>query len=112
MKKGVFWLIDGEILAFPYDGKYPEGTAKSGDTYNHRKLWEHLRPKGGGIPFDYYPRGRVEIDNKGRAVIYSSPHISNENLSKIAEFFELENYSVRYDHSEHYKCVYDRDDKQ
>ena len=103
----MFWLVNDEILAFPFDGKYPEGTAKSGDTYNHRKLWEHIRPDGAEKSFDYYPRGRVEIDRKRSAVIYSSVHISTEYFPKIAEIFELDEYTVRYDHSEHYRCVYD-----
>lgn len=33
-KKGVFWVIGEELLAFPFDGTYSEGTSKSGDTYN------------------------------------------------------------------------------
>lgn len=37
-KKGVFWIIDGRMLAFSFDGTYSEGIAKSGDTYNHKKL--------------------------------------------------------------------------
>ena len=81
----MFWLVNDEILAFPFDGKYPEGTAKSGDTYNHRKLWEHIRPKGAEKAFDYYPRGRVETDRKGRAVIYTSV-LQTHNCSR---FFEI-----------------------
>ena len=38
MKKGVFWIVDGRLLAFPFGSSFPEGTAKSGDTYNHRLL--------------------------------------------------------------------------
>lgn len=37
-KKGAFWIIDGRMLAFSFDGTYSEGIAKSGDTYNHKKL--------------------------------------------------------------------------
>lgn len=41
MKRGVFWLIDGKLLVFPFDGSYPEGVAKSGNSYNHQKLRLH-----------------------------------------------------------------------
>lgn len=50
MKQGVFWLIDNKLLAIPFDkSKYPDGNAKSGDTYNHEKLTKNcgnmLSPK-------------------------------------------------------------------
>ena len=67
---GVFWLIGDELSAFPFDKeKYPEAFAKSGNTYNHEKLWEAVKPKGCGKPFDYYPRGRVVTAKNGKAVI-------------------------------------------
>ena len=46
MKQGVFWIIDNNLLAIPFDkSKYPDGTAKSGDTYNHEKLWKYVKPQ-------------------------------------------------------------------
>lgn len=46
MKQGVFWLIDNKLLAIPFDkSKYPDGIAKSGDTYNHEKLWKYVKPQ-------------------------------------------------------------------
>ena len=41
-KRGVFWVVDGALLAFPFDGAIPEATAKRGNTYNHKRLWEHV----------------------------------------------------------------------
>ena len=105
----MFRLINGELLTFPFDGKYPDGTAKSGDTYNHQKLWEIIRPKGCKMLFDYYPRGRVDISNKGKAVIYMSVHIGEEFVPKIKSAFEISGDAViRYDHSRHYMCYLDR----
>ncbi len=44
MKQGVFWLIDNKLLAIPFDkSKYPDGIAKSVDTYNHEKLWKYVK---------------------------------------------------------------------
>ena len=109
MTKGVFWLIDGDLLAFPFDGTYPEGTAKSGDTYNHQKLWDLVRPKGCRVPFDYFPRGRVDVTNQGVAVVYMSPHIEEAFLPEIRRIFEIQgDCIVRYDHSRHYHCAEDR----
>lgn len=63
--RGVFWLIDGKIFAVPYDADASFGISKSGDNYNHRLLWDYVKPKGCNKPYDYYPRGRVEQSNKG-----------------------------------------------
>ena len=105
MYKGVFWLIDDELLAFPFDGRYPEGIAKSGDTYNHKLLWDIVRPKGCRKPFDYYPRGRVELSGKGKAVIYMSPHIGQKYIDAIRRNFGLRGeVTVKYDNSRHYRC--------
>ena len=110
MKRGVFWLIDGELKCYPFDGSFPEGIAKSGNTYNHKKLWDYIRPKGCNKAFDYFPRGRVEISSKGKAIVYMSPYIANDHISQICKEFEInETPVVKYDHSEHYHCYLDKE---
>ena len=88
-KRGVFWLIDGKLLCFPFDETARYGVAKSGNTYNHKLLWEHVRPKGCNKPCNYYPRGRVEIDAHGRPIVYMSPHIGAEHIPVIVAGFSL-----------------------
>ena len=44
-KRGVFWLIDNELLAVPYSDDMTEGLSKSGDNYNHSLLWDLVKPK-------------------------------------------------------------------
>ena len=106
--RGVFWIVEDELLAFPFeDTEY--GVAKSGNTYNHKKLWEYVKPRGCNKPFDYYPRGRVEFSGKGTPIIYMNPNISDEYVEQITKAFELkEDPIVKYDGSEHYKCYLDR----
>ena len=41
--------------------EFSEGVAKSGNTYNHKKLWNEIKPRGCNKPYNYYPRGRVDI---------------------------------------------------
>lgn len=107
-KRGVFWLIDGKLLCFPFDKSAEYGVAKSGNTYNHKLLWEYVRPKGRSKPYNYYPRGRVEIDAKGRPVIYMSPHIGSEHIPKIMEAFSLQGEPrVIIDGSRHYRSHLD-----
>ena len=110
-KRGVFWLVDGELLVCIYDDAATAGLAKSGDNYNHRLLWEHVKPRKCNKPFDYYPRGRVEVSNKGKPVVYMNQNIGEELIPKIMESFGLpEIRKIHYDGSEHYKCFLDRED--
>lgn len=108
MSRGVFWIIDDELLAFPFTDEYSEGIAKSGNTYNHKKLWNEIKPRGCNKPYNYYPRGRVEITNKGKPVIYMNPNIDNDFIQLIKTEFGLrETPTIRYDNSQHYKCYLD-----
>ena len=107
MARGVFWIVEGELLAFPfmYDNI---GVAKSGVTYNHKKLWQYVKPKSCNKPYNYYPRGRVDFTNKGKPVIYMNPNIDDSLIPDIkAEFGLRESPVIRIDNSEHYKCYLD-----
>lgn len=109
-KRGVFWLIDGELLVCPYDENATEGVSKSGDNYNHRLLWDHVKPRKCNKPFDYYPRGRVEFSNKGKPIIYMNRNIGDEFIPEIMRQFCLtEIPRIHYDGSDHYKSHYDRE---
>ena len=45
-------------------------SAKSGESFNHKTEWSKLdKSITQGKPFNYYPRGRVEIRN-GKATIF------------------------------------------
>lgn len=106
--QGVFWVIDDRLYAFPFYEGANVGVAKSGDTYNHKKLWQEVKPNGCNKSYNYYPRGRVMFDNKNRPVIYMNPNIDNGFLSHIKSEFGLrENPIVKYDCSKHYKCHID-----
>lgn len=109
MKQGVFWVIDNNLLAIPFDkSKYPDGIAKSGNTYNHEKLWDYVKPKDCNKAYNYYPRGRVVINSKGKAIIYMNPNISMEFIFGIITAFDLElEPVVKFDYSKHYKCYLD-----
>ena len=113
MSRGVFWIIDDELLAFPFMEDSLEGVAKSGNTYNHKKLWNDVKPHGCSKPYNYYPRGRVDISNKGKPIIYMNPNIGNEFIALIkSEFGLCDELVIRYDNSQHYKCYLDADWKK
>lgn len=108
--RGVFWVIDDNLVAFPFlDDFNSIGVAKSGTTYNHKKLWPAIKPKGCNKPYNYYPRGRVDFTNKGKPVIYANPNIIDDNIiNEIKTEFGLREYpKVVPDSSEHYKCYLD-----
>ena len=106
--KGVFWLIEGNILAVPYDEKFPYGVSRSGDTYVHKKIWEYVKPEGCKQTYNYYPRGRVEVKKTGKVVVYMNPNINSKYIKDIIKKFHLsEQPRVICDHSRHYKCHLD-----
>ena len=109
MSRGVFWVIGDRLLSFPFYGGSCEGMATSGNTYNHKKLWPHVKPKGSADkPYNYYPRGRVDITNKGKPVIYLNPTIEETFIPQIKVDFGLrEEPLIRYDHSNHYLCHFE-----
>jgi len=132
---GVFWILsdnydlsDHKLLAFDipcdYNGK-PNNThsielnSKSGNTYNHKKLWEgEIKRNNKYRPYnkkdwDYYPRGRIEISNN-RATIYLNPHINKSFfIDVIKQKFGLFQYNISEirvipDGSKHYQCFLDK----
>ena len=106
--RGVFWVIDDKLYAFPFMEYSEFGIAKSGATYNHKKLWEYVKPKGCMRPFDYYPRGRVEFTGKGKPIIYMNSNIDDRFISEIRTEFGLRTEPIiRYDYSSHYMCHLD-----
>lgn len=112
-QNGVFWLIDDEdiLLAYPFGSvdSY-DGIAKSGNTYNHKRLWSDIKPRGIKRPYNYYPRGRVEWDNQGRATIFMNSNIDDEWVNDIKQQFGVrpsDECRIQYDNSNHYKCHLD-----
>lgn len=121
MKKGIFWC-DSFGCDSPHlivvsvkcdaDGKSDrpiDFSSKSGQNFNHKAEWQKLsRSVTRGQPFNYYPRGRVEIKNR-KATVYLNPDLNNTVvLNEIIENFELKNQqdlksiAVKSDGSSHY----------
>ena len=124
MKKGIFWCIDFDtnhprliIVAIPCDrngvtNETVTFSAKSGESFNHKTKWSKLdKSITQGKPFNYYPRGRVEIRN-GKATIFLNPDIHSEPvLRQIFDAFEiaansgLKSIRIQRDGSWHYRYI-------
>ena len=106
--RGVFWIVDGKVLSFPfYNDITSPGVAKSRLTYNHKNLWPDVKPKGCNKPYNYYPRGRVELGKKN-PIIYVNPNFDKYDLAEFRKDFGLINEpKVVFDNSDHYKCYLD-----
>lgn len=106
--RGVFWIVDGKVLSFPfYEDTTSLGVAKSGLTYNHKNLWPEVKPRGCNKPYNYYPRGRVELGKKF-PIIYVNPNFDKFDLAEVKKDFGLvDEPKVIFDNSDHYKCYLD-----
>ena len=90
------------------DGNINFGVAKSGNNYNHKLLWDHVKPKKCNKPYYYYPRGRLEFSNKGKPLLYMNINIGEEFIPIIMAQFGLNDKPIiHYDGSKHYKCYLD-----
>ena len=108
MSRGVFWIIDDQLLAFPFYEGADVGVSKSGNTFNHKKLWDEIKPRKVNKPFDYYPRGRVDFNGQNKPLIYMNPNVDESWIPAIKTEFGLrEDPVIHYDYSDHYKCHLD-----
>ena len=121
MYKGIFWYDPSEKklivkkVACNRDGvalEEVEYSSKSGDNFNHRAEWAKLpRSVTNGQPYNYYPRGRVEIKNN-KATVYQNPILDQTPIMEmINDEFGLNCTTMlaRYvnDGSEHYGYIMD-----
>lgn len=135
LSSGIFWVLTDDLaldcymlLSFevPCD-RYgtPVGrhalqlNSKNGKTYNHQKVWETVVQQDSSYrpynkkPYDYYPRGRVQIANN-KAQIYLNQNIYTESVIKvIKEAFGLSPNAISQirvvvDNSAHYCCWMDQ----
>ncbi len=115
MYKGIFWLIGGELLNVKVTCNESgsaiqkvQYSSKSGENFNHKAEWEQIPHKiTKSKPYNYYPRGRVEIKN-GKATVYLNPALNIDEITEIikAEFGLSDIKTVfKSDGSEHYQAV-------
>ena len=129
MNKGIFWIVDRDNL--DNNGNYlfrilcsasgdilevlsGEGISKNGKNYNHKKIWDSLsKDYTLGKPFDYFPRGRVEIANN-KVRVYLNPIINIDEIQEyIKKEFGLDSKEIKKidfisDGSNHYICHLDK----
>ena len=105
MKRGVFWCrehtsqepeliaVSVSCVAFGAPQETAEFSAKSGENFNHRAEWEKFgKAVTKGLPFDTFPRGRVEIKN-GKATVFLNPDLCREPvIERIVNAFELSTF--------------------
>jgi len=123
LMKGLFWKIpnnNGERKILTYaaacdrNGIAEEGqpayNSKKGDSFSHERAWplasENLPQRIRSKPWNFYPRGRVEIAN-GKATIYYNPLLAQWTGFEAAVIreFELDGFPARFvpDYSKHYE---------
>ena len=121
--RGIFWIKDLDNLDKNSDYLFKIETNENGDALNytfplnskngndyvHKETW-HILPFNltKNKPFDYYPRGRVEIKHK-EALLYINPILNEERIiNYLKREYCLEDVKIILDFNEHYKCNFDR----
>lgn len=105
--KGLFWIKQDEQGRFipitvkvecdVYGHVLDDSINLNGESFNHEKEWKifEAMPSGEyhGLPYNYYPRGRVEINNK-KANIYLPSVLCIEYVKRLIlhEFGLTKNY--------------------
>lgn len=129
--RGIFWITDiddywnsklyfqipcnsnGDIDDMNFQIQ-PTMSSTGSNNYNHERVWKTLSKKEtNNNPFNYYPRGRVEIFN-GIAKVFHSPYLNQEELKRwVTDKFNLnkangiKNIKMIADGSSHYRCYID-----
>ena len=119
--KGIFWydpqreILITRKVACDKNGaatEVVEYSSKSGNNFNHKAEYENLpRNMTNNHPYNYYPRGRVEIKSN-KATIYLNPALRTPKvMGLIYEEFGLCNGTILVrtvaDGSAHYKYLMD-----
>ena len=119
--KGIFWYIPVEHklisvkVTCDENGNALENvnySSKSGGNFNHKTEWSKLHKDiTQNNPYNYYPRGRVEIKN-GKATIYFNPVLNRFDIHNlILEEFRLIRSNIIVcevaDGSKHYDYLID-----
>ena len=81
-------------------------SSKSGNNFNHKFEWQKLSKQiTNNRPYNYYPRGRVEIA-KGKIKIFLSPKLLDPQILNLIyeEFMIMDSKSIKLivDNSPHY----------
>lgn len=103
-KRGLFWYVDGELFCFPVSGEEADTVSN-----NHKRFWETLpHSLTYGMPYNYYPRGRVELRCE-KAMVYLHPTLCTpEIFARIRQAFSLPDemqVSFKADGSRHYRSI-------
>lgn len=104
---GIFWVIRGKVyykLQLKEEHAVNRITTKIDSDYGHFYEWDGLCGKRyPHADFATFPRGRVLYDMKEmRHIVYRDECITDEELKKVIEAFNLNKYQVLTD--EHYSC--------
>ena len=121
--RGIFWIKDldnlennsdylfkiqtnenGDALNYPFPLN-----SKNGNDYVHKETWFMLPFNlTKNKPFDYYPRGRVEIKHK-EVLLYINPVLNEDRIiDYLKKEFCLDEVKIILDFHEHYKCHFDK----
>jgi hypothetical protein len=112
MKVGIFFKIENECLidAAPVTNGEPYGDAIQYG--GHYDFHEHLIPatlierRFKARDYDFHPRGRVVFfPAKNLFRLYIDPCLTQDDIKRLTELFELTDAQIETATDEHYRCA-------
>ncbi|PKN19281.1 MAG: hypothetical protein CVU71_07165 [Deltaproteobacteria bacterium HGW-Deltaproteobacteria-6] len=109
---GIYWFIDNEVIkdAVPFKDGEPYGEVIQYGS--HFDFWQALQPtteiekKLKSHAYDAYPRGRIVFFPARKVFrIYSDHCLDTDDLNKVLESFEIEDFDIEIKDDEHYRCA-------
>ena len=106
----VFWYIDDDFVGIEdtLNGMFAE---RYGDyirvNVTHEELWEDIKDEYGGVPYDYFPRGRIIFNTKShRFMVVCERSIADNPIiaDRVLSHYGLPESTI-FDIDRHYAAV-------
>ena len=109
---GIYWFIDNKVIKDAVYYKQGEPYGEAIQHGSHYKFWQALKPttdserKLKSRAYDAYPRGRIVFFPARKVFrIYLDSCVDSDDLAKVLDSFEVEDFDIEIGDDEHYHCA-------
>lgn len=100
IKDGEFSILIGSKILSDFYGDYVSDVPLTKNQLSHEKLWKNI---GDNHEWNYYPRGRVAIDQGTAYVHLNSDCVTDAIKDAIIKEYDIEGLRIVYDYNNEYQ---------